>query len=76
MVVCFPDSHYVDTESQCNFDCISFMAEDIEHFFMYLFIICTSFKTVQFICPFIDYIVCSSVFIQLIYQYILFLTLP
>jgi TRAP-type C4-dicarboxylate transport system permease large subunit len=39
--------------------CISFMGKDVEHFFMYLLVICT---ICPFICSFIDKIIFSFVF--------------
>jgi hypothetical protein len=49
------------------------MAKDVECFFMYLLAIHTSFEKCffQFICPFIDWIICFLVFNVLSSLYIL-----
>jgi hypothetical protein len=45
VVVCVIDdsrSDWNEVESQCSFDLHSFIAEDVEHFFIYLLVICIS----------------------------------
>jgi hypothetical protein len=41
-------------ESELNFDLHFPDGKDIEHFLMYLLPICTSFKSVHVICPYIN----------------------
>jgi hypothetical protein len=37
---------------------VSFIAKDVEHFFMYLLTVYTSFENcIQFLCPFINWII-------------------
>jgi hypothetical protein len=50
-VVCFFNgslSDWGEMESQCSLTCISLIAKDNEHFFMYLWDICTSFRKCLF----------------------------
>jgi hypothetical protein len=58
IVVCFLDDDYL-TGMRWNLDvvliCISFMAEDFKHFFMYLLVTCAAFEN----CALINWSICS-----------------